>query len=232
MRRVGPGVLAALCPVAAAAIDVEYAAEAEAALSAPDRVRIEAVAQATEAEVRGLLPGLPETLVLEVRAEALPYSPQGLSGQAVRPDRVVAIVDPGRGEGVGEIADASLRGFLFHELHHLVRACTDESGAYASFFDAAICEGMATAFARDHGGAEQSWAEYPPEIAEWYAEVRNLPPAAATGEYMFFHSDGRAWVGYKVGTWLVDRAMAASGLTAAELTDATTAEILELAAPE
>lgn len=95
--------------------------------------------------------------------------------------------------------------------------------------DGAVCEGMATAFARDHADAEQPWASYPPEVAAWYEEVKDLPASATTGGWMFFHDDGWTWIGYKVGTWLVDRAMRASGRSAAELTRVPTGQIVQLA---
>jgi uncharacterized protein YjaZ len=91
---------------------------------------------------------------------------------------------------------------------------------------------MATAFARDFASAEQPWATYPSEVESWYEEVKDLPASATTGEWMFFHSDGRAWVGYKVGTFLVDRAMEASGRSAADLAGVASEDVVKLAAYE
>src|SRR5690606_30537130 len=97
--------LLALCPFAAGAVDVEYAPSAGDALSVVDRQSIERIAQAAEADVRDLLTGLPDDVVVEVRAEQLPHSPQGVSGQAIRPRRVIVIVDPTRDRNVSEIAE-------------------------------------------------------------------------------------------------------------------------------
>lgn len=46
---------------------------------------------------------------------------------------------------------------------------------------------------------------------------------------MFRHPDGRRWIAYKVGTYLVDRAVRASGKTPAELVVTSTRELVELA---
>jgi hypothetical protein len=46
---------------------------------------------------------------------------------------------------------------------------------------------------------------------------------------MFQHPDGRRWIAYKVGTYLVDRAIAASGKSSAELVLTPTREVLEMA---
>ena len=206
----------------------------EVVLSEPDQQRfsadeiehIEELAGSIEAEVRRLLPALPESIFLEVRTEVQAYTASGATGAAVGSNRIAWVVDTQRSDEVVSIANATLRGILFHELHHLARGCFQ---GYESFIDGAVCEGMATVFARDFGSAEQSWATYPPDVADWFYEVRDLPASATTGEWMFFHSDGRVRIGYKVGTYLVDRAMQATGKTSAQLTNVSSPEVVRLA---
>ena len=48
-------------------------------------------------------------------------------------------------------------------------------------------------------------------------------------QWMFRHPDGRRWIGYRAGTYIADRAIAASGLSAAQLVLVPTDEILEMA---
>lgn len=98
-----------------------------------------------------------------------------------------------------------------------------------SFMDTVISEGMATVFARDSAGVATPWSDYSGEVADWSDEIRNLEPGFNYSEWMFSHPDGRRWIGYAVGTYLVDLAVAASGKTAAELATTSTGEILELA---
>jgi hypothetical protein len=230
-----PGGIALLMTLAMqdlAAVELELAESARSSVSDAQRRTIQELATSIEDDVRAVLPGLPMSVAVEVRAEQQPYSRTGASGAALGPERVAWVVDTSRAEGVVAIAEQTLRPILFHEFHHLARGCTQNGPPFRSFLDGAICEGMATAFARDFASAEQPWATYPSEVERWYEEVKDLPASATTGEWMFFHSDGRAWVGYKVGTFLVDRAMKSSGRSAAELADVVSEDVVKLAGYE
>jgi uncharacterized protein YjaZ len=46
---------------------------------------------------------------------------------------------------------------------------------------------------------------------------------------MFTHTDGRKWIGYKVGTYIIDQAMKNSGKSVIELTQMECVDILKLA---
>ena len=229
MKLAALALLLVTLPTLVSALEVEFFESDDHIFSTDEQRFIEQLSASVEKEVRLLLQGLPEAIYLEVRTEVQPYTPSGASGAAIGADRVLWTVDASRDEGVIAIADATLRGILFHELHHLARRCVQSELPYQSFLDGAVCEGMATAFARDFGGAEQSWAGYPSEVEDWFYEVKDLPASATTGEWMFFHSDGRVRIGYKVGTYLVDRAMQATGMTSADLTDVSSEEIVRLA---
>ena len=231
-RIVGIALLMALTLQNLAAVELELAESARPTISETQLSAIQELADSIEDDVRAVLPALPPMVVVEVRSEQQPYSRTGASGAALGPERVAWVVDTSRAEGVVAIAEQTLRPILFHEFHHLARGCTQNGPPLRSFLDGAICEGMATAFARDFASAQQPWASYPSEVENWYEEVKNLPASATTGEWMFFHSDGRAWVGYKVGTFLVDRAIKASSLSAAEQTDLVSEEVVRLAGYE
>jgi uncharacterized protein YjaZ len=95
--------------------------------------------------------------------------------------------------------------------------------------DGVVSEGLATAFERDFGGRRPPWGDPPDEVAAWIAELRLLPASAPYHHWMFRHPDGRQWIGYRAGTWIADRAIAASGRSAAELACAPAGEVLALA---
>jgi hypothetical protein len=97
------------------------------------------------------------------------------------------------------------------------------------FIDGVICEGLATAFERDFGGWSPPWGEYPAQVSEWVAELLRLPATASYRAWMFQHPDGRRWVGYREGTFIADRAIEASGRSAAKLVGTPALEILQLA---
>jgi uncharacterized protein YjaZ len=96
--------------------------------------------------------------------------------------------------------------------------------------DARVTEGMASVFERDYAQATVPWATYTTEEAKpWVEELRQLPPDAERRSWLFRHPDGRRWIAYKAGAYLVDRAMHASGKSAAELVAMPTDQILRLA---
>jgi hypothetical protein len=63
-------------------------------------------------------------------------------------------------------------------------------------------------------------------VAQWAREVATLPPDAPYQAWMFQHSDGRRWIGYLVGTYLVDRASRVTGKNTAELVNMSTTELM------
>ena len=143
-----------------------------------------------------------------------------------QPNVIVWQVDASRAEGVAAIARAQLRPTLFHELHHLVRAKTIDSDRLR---DHMIREGLGTAFERDYGGGDfPPWATYRPEVSRWTTEVLALPDDAPRAVWLFEHPDGRGWIGFRVGTYLVDRAMKSSGKTSAELVQVPTDTIVTM----
>jgi uncharacterized protein YjaZ len=207
----------------AMAITVVYPEPNEYAFSEEERETIQSIADTAERDVRALLPLLSNEIVLEVH-EGSDVSPNtGHAAQVVAPGRVSFVMDASRSGGVMPIVQAQLRFALFHELHHTVR------GAPQEFMDTVISEGMATVFARDFAGAIVPWADYPDDVTDWVGEIRALEPGFRYDHWMFNHPDGRRWIGYTVGTYLMDQAIAASGRSAAELATARTSEILKLA---
>lgn len=187
------------------AVRVEFYTVDGYTFSDADKQTIRSIANDTALEVRRLLPGLPELLCLKVRPGADVIPETGESASAFPPDTIYWTVDPKRAT---ETIRAQLRPTLFHELHHLVR---DAKVPRDTILDAAISEGMATVFERDYAGAAAPWGQYPPEVSAWAQELRALPPSAPRQEWLFRHPDGRRWIGFKVGTYLVERARSSLG---------------------
>ena len=95
--------------------------------------------------------------------------------------------------------------------------------------DGVISEGMATAFQRDFAGSDPPFEEYPSDVSSWVEELMALGPGARYDHWMFDHPDGRQWIGYRAGTYLVDLAIRKSGRSAAELVATPTDEIISIA---
>jgi uncharacterized protein YjaZ len=97
------------------------------------------------------------------------------------------------------------------------------------FMEGVVSEGLATAFARDAANEDAPWAKYPDDAERWVHELLQLPLTADYAQWMFFHPDGRPWIGYRAGTFLADRAIAASGRSAAALVRTDSRDVVELA---
>ncbi len=217
------GVLCAACK--ADELVVEYR-EVEHRFSVAERRAIERITRGTIAEVRQLLTALPERIALRVDADDNVGAMTNAAATAVAPDRIYWSVDPNRGGGVLATAEVHLRAMLFHELHHLVR---EAAIPRVSLMDHVITEGMAAAFERDYAGARYPFSNYPDNVAAWVAELAILPGSADLNQWMYRHPDGRRWIGFRAGTYLVDQAMAASGRSSGDLAATPTARVLEMA---
>lgn len=178
-------------------------------------------------EARELLPEIPEDVTFVCEANELDTIPETGSGGYTRHSRFIVIsINPGFPSGKEKII-SDMRGVVFHELHHAARY---ESGVYhRTFLEIAIMEGLATVFERDYASSKPLWGNYNSEDARlWLQEVIDTTDLDHY-QYMFKHPDGRRWVGYKVGTYIIDRATKASDKSILELTALTGDEILTLA---
>ena len=199
-----------------------------------ERRVILSIAEAALAEIDSNLEGVPDRIELVVKTGKWVIPQYGVNGAALAPNRIGWTVDPDHQDSVITRARAHLRSSLFHEAHHLARGWTFEDNAFLGegMIAAAVSEGLATAFERDVAGGQPMWGQYPEdEVALWVEELLDVSgrDQHAYQDWMFRHPDGRWMIGYRAGTFIVDRAMAASGKTAAELVSTPTDEILELA---
>lgn len=183
---------------------------------------------ATELDV--LLPALPDIVRIGIASRGRVIPQMGYGARATTPDSVSFVLDPDHAKGCAELIREHLRPALFHECHHLVRGWVLRGGRPPKrFIDGVIHEGLASAFERDAAGHASPWTSYPSEVGSWVNELLALLVNAPYVDWMFFHQDGRRWIGYRAGVFIADRAIAASGLSAAELAQTSSEEILALA---
>jgi uncharacterized protein YjaZ len=196
--------------------------------SVVERRAVQSRTEQTLRELRPLLPGLPPHIVLALSTarnpgDVIPETGEG--GYVALPNRVNWIVAPDR--DVQLLTETQLRATLFHELHHMVR---DAAVSRDTLMDAVVTEGMATAFERDFAGVTVPWGTYDEaQAAAWLTELMALPESTPHAPWLYRHPDGRRWIGLKTGTYIVDRAVRASGRTAAQLVTVPTLEIVALA---
>jgi hypothetical protein len=166
------------------------------------------------AEARRLLPGLGEVAVqLEVDpASRLLIPSHGVGGVTASADEIVVAFDPTAAIERDEQL-RRLRGAVFHESFHVVHLFL--SGRFRdrapTALESAVSEGAATVFERDRAGSGPPWGAYYGEetMLDWAAELAALPPSYDEVRWKFWDDERKqSWILYRVGTFLVDRALA------------------------
>ena len=186
---------------------------------------IREIAEAAVRDATVLLSNLPARLIIRVNPGKNVIEELGSSSDHSLPNIIYWTVDPSRPGGASGVARAHLRATLFFHLHSMTRLARHSN---VSLMDYVVGMGMATVFERDEGGKTYPWAQYPDDVAAWLTELMSLPASANLNDWMSRHPDGRRWIGMRAGTYLVERAMKASGQSAAQLVSVPTDEIVRL----
>lgn len=127
----------------------------------------------------------------------------------------------------GQILE-QVRLTVFHEMNHAARF--NIPLWHKSFLDHCVFEGLATVFARDRAGDNALWGQYDEkDVKRWLEEVKKHADMSNYGDYMFKHPDGRRWIGYKTGTYIIDQAVKKSGKSVEQLSELQCKDILRLA---
>jgi hypothetical protein len=174
-----------------------------------------------------LLPGAPQNITFVVQPSKEESIPEYGSGAWTKNSCLVILsIDPGLPYGEEKQIEY-VRQAVFHEMSHAARF---EQGIWhENFIDRCILEGLATVFEREHAGAEPLYGEYDADDCKaWLDEIETDYSEDMHYQYMFQHKDGRKWIGYKVGTYVVDEAHKKSGKSIAALTNLKCAEIKQL----
>ena len=195
--------------------------------------QIQKIIPATEMKVRSLLPGLPDSITVQL--EIVDWDLKEIGGvtgrtQTNNPPVVLIQVSEKYPGGLSKAIDMGLEYVIFHEFHHLYRGWAIQDNRFEQGISiAAINEGLAVVFSSEHTGKVFT-ADSPPEssIAEsWVDEILDLPTTAHYGTWMFEHPDGRRAIGYKAGNYIVSKAISNSGLDILELSELSVEKIYE-----
>ena len=205
------------------------------AFTQSEKALITEIIETSERDIRALLPALPGQLRITLgiidrnidivdgvtgRSEA--HSPVG----DVRIE--LSNVFPG---GVSGAARAGLNTVMYHELHHVARGWTLNGNRFGPGIPtAAVNEGLAVVFAEIYTGSRQEGNSYTPEADAWVREILTLPKRADYSKWVSgVHPDGRTFIGYRAGNFIVREALARSGKDILELGEMTPEAILALA---
>lgn len=188
----------------------------------------------SENEVRNLLPSLPDSI--KVIVENVDWDLDlvgGVTGRAETnsPPLIMVQISGNYQEGIIDSVYSGLKATLYHELHHLSRgwAIQDNKFSYG-IPNAMVNEGLAVAFAEIYTGYINETNAYPDEADSWVQEILELPLDVSYSDWvMGEHPDGRTYIGYRTGNFLIRKAMAKSGKNILELSELMPEEIIKLA---
>jgi uncharacterized protein YjaZ len=209
---------------------VRFTDAALATFSPEERSAITTIATEAERAARAHLP-MVDCLHLSVEPSEATLT-TGDNATTIAPDALRWTVNPQL--DIARVAQEHLAQAFAHEAFHAARfrRLGEEAGA-RSWTEIAIGEGLATAYARDYASADEPWAAYNEAvIGSWTDELFNQPVDTITlRHWKFQHPDGREWIAYRVGTWLVDTATRLTGCDVADLVWVPAVDILRAASP-
>lgn len=159
-------------------------------------------------EVKQLLPTLSDRLNITVQPSEYVIPETGEGATAVHPDLLNINIDPNANNSMDWIIDNHLCGTIFHESHHCARYKKFDNEE--SLLGNAILEGLATVFERDYAEHAPLWGGYSEiPITEWTEELLSHKDETDFDypKWFFDADDGRRWLGYRVGTYIVDQAL-------------------------
>lgn len=200
----------------------------------PQKVFIREVISNSEKEVRALLPKLTDSI--KVIVESVDWDLDIVSGVTGRtetnsPPLVLIQISNNYKGGVIDSVYQGIKSTIFHEYHHLSRgwAIQDNKFSYG-IPNAMVNEGLAVAFTEVYTGNINEVNAYTDEADNWVKEILALPLDASYSDWvMGEHPDGRTYIGYRTGNFLVRRAMIKSRKTILELSELMPNEIIKLA---
>ena len=198
------------------------------------KVFIIKVISKSEEEVRKLLPKLPDSV--KVIVQNVDWNLDIVNGVTGRtetnhPPLVLVQISNNYKGGVIDSVYQGIKTTIFHEFHHLSRgwAIQDNKFSYG-IPNAMVNEGLAVAFTEIYTGNINDVNSYPTEADSWVKEILGLPLDADYAQWvMGEHPDGRTYIGYRTGNFLVRQAMKKSAKSILELSNLRPNEIIKLA---
>lgn len=169
---------------------------------------------------------VPDNMVFTVKPSPIEYGATGLGGFCRNATNIdlrltVSLFGLAKEEGI-PIA-------VPHECHHAVKGFHGETWQ-GPIMEAVIAEGLASAFESEVSGIQSPMSQYPPEVNEWLEEIKAVGDDWDYHEWFSGPNEDRYHIGYKVGKYIVDKALEnRPDQTAGQLVHESTEEILNTA---
>lgn len=189
----------------------------------------------SERHIRFLLPELPDAIHISVSQVdwdlGIVGGVSGRSDSHAPAGEVVVWISRTYPGGIEAAVEAGLNSTLYHEFHHLARGWTINGNRFGpGIHIAAVNEGLAVVFAETYTGSKQEGNQYPDSVRSWVEEILQLPVDADYQQWVSgYHPDGRSFIGYRAGNYIIRDAMQRSGKGILELSKYSPKTILRLA---
>lgn len=188
----------------------------------------------SEKEVKTLLPKLPDSI--NVIVELVDWDLNAVGGVTGRTESnnppVVAIqLSKNYREGIVDSLQSGIRSTIYHEYHHLSRGWAIEDNKFSyGIPNAMVNEGLAVAFAEQYTGTIYEANSYTDQAHEWVKEILELPLKASYSDWvMGEHPDGRTFIAYRTGNYLIQKAISLSDKNILELSELMPEDIINIA---
>ncbi|PCI82139.1 MAG: hypothetical protein COB20_00595 [SAR86 cluster bacterium] len=153
----------------------------------------------------------------------------GAIGRADTKHEVVVYQSTLYGGGISAASNIRLEATIYLEFHHLVRGWTIQGNKFGPGIPiAAVNEGLANVFAETSTNTSFEVNSHPDNSDQWFLEIKALPVDANYNQWMNEHPEGRIAIRYRVGSYIVHRAMESFGMSILELNQLSPEEILSL----
>jgi hypothetical protein len=187
-----------------------------------------------EIEVKTILPKLPDNI--NVFVELVDWDLDavgGVTGRTESNDPPLVAIQLSKNYRGGNIdsLQSGIRSTIFHEYHHISRgwAIQDNKFSYG-IPNAMVNEGLAVAFTEKYTGNIYEANSYTNQAHYWVEEILDLPLNANYSDWvMGEHPDGRTYIAYRTGNYLIHQAMSLSGKNILELSELMPDKIISLA---
>lgn len=153
----------------------------------------------------------------------------GVGGYAPNADWIQIAIDPTKPDNLlKEIIEKIVPLSIYHELNHVARWRTVGYGN--NIPETFITEGLAIVFAEKNWVTFKApWGNYSEQDIKKYLKlIRERSNSEYNHSEWFFGKGKPKWLGYKVGKFIVEKAIQNSGLAVEKLTKMSAGEILEL----
>ena len=137
-----------------------------------------------------------------------------------------------------DLQKKNLRSAFFHESFHVQQGFTYANSSFTAL-DAVIYEGSAIKFERDYGKINAVYSDYSAyseeQLKQWLEEISAVGTEYFEREetwrkWAFYHPEyDEKWIVYKVGSFVLDSVLAASGMDIIDFRNKSASEILEFA---